>query len=237
MAGFTGRHEHLKQLDELLPEDGRRDTAIVISTITGTAGVGKTALAVHWGHRVSDRFPDGQLYVDLRGHAQGEPVRPIDALAQFLRSLGVPAGEIPTEESAASARYRSLLAERRVLVLLDNAAEPAQVRPLLPASPGCLVLVTSRDRLSGLVARDGARRLSLDVLGADEAQLLLERILGGERVAAEPDAAAELARMCSYLPLALRIAAATLLDHPAAPDRGSGCRAAPGPAVRPGDRR
>jgi DNA-binding SARP family transcriptional activator len=214
VAGFTGRHEHLKQLDELLPEQERRDTAMVISTITGTAGIGKTALAVHWGHRASDRFPDGQLYVDLRGHAQGEPVRPIDALTQFLRSLGVPAAEIPAEESAAAARYRSLLAERRVLVLLDNAAEPAQVRPLLPASPGCLVLVTSRHRLSGLAARDGARRLSLDVLGPDEAQLLLERILGGERVTAEPGAVAELARMCSYLPLALRIAAATLLDRP-----------------------
>ena len=214
VAGFTGRREHLKQLDELLPGGDRRETAVVISTITGTAGVGKTALAVHWGHRVSDRFPDGQLYIDLRGHAQAEPVRPIDALAQFLRGLGVPAGDIPAEEATAAARYRSLLAERRVLVLLDNAAEPAQVRPLLPASPGCLVLVTSRQRLSGLAARDGARRLGLDVLGADEAQLLVERIAGGERVAAEPGAAAEVARMCSYLPLALRIAAATLLDHP-----------------------
>ncbi|MEJ3747524.1 BTAD domain-containing putative transcriptional regulator [Actinomycetes bacterium KLBMP 9797] len=214
VAGFTGRREHLKRLDELLPEYASRDTAVVISTITGMAGIGKTALAVHWAHRVSERYPDGQLYLDLRGQAQGEPVRPIDALAQFLRSLGVPAGEIPAEESAAAARYRSLLADRRVLVLLDNAADPAQVRSLLPASPGCLVLVTSRHRLSGLVAREGARRLGLDVLGADEAQLLLERILGGERVAPEPDAAAELAQACSYLPLALRIAAATLLDHP-----------------------
>jgi tetratricopeptide (TPR) repeat protein/DNA-binding SARP family transcriptional activator len=215
VAGFTGRCEHLKQLDELLRDDGDRETAVVISAIAGTAGVGKTALAVRWGHRVSDRFPDGQLYVDLRGYARGEPVRPLDALTQFLRSLGEPAGEIPVEESAAAARYRSSLAGRRVLVLLDNAADAGQVRPLLPASPGCLVLITSRHRLSDLVARDGARRLSLDVLDVDEAQLLLVRILGGERVAAEPDAAAELARMCSYLPLALRIAAATLLDHPA----------------------
>nr|MDT0658495.1 BTAD domain-containing putative transcriptional regulator [Micromonospora sp. DSM 115978] len=214
VAGFTGRREHLKRLDELLPAHDHRVTSVVISTITGMAGIGKTALAVHWGHRVSDRFPDGQLYVDLRGHAPGEAVRPIDALAQFLASLGVPAGEIPTEGSAAAARYRSLLAGRRVLVLLDNAVDPAQIRPLLPASPGCLVLVTSRDRLSGLVARDGARRLSLDVLGADEAQLLLERILGGERTAAEPAATAELARVCFHLPLALRIAGAILLDHP-----------------------
>jgi DNA-binding SARP family transcriptional activator/tetratricopeptide (TPR) repeat protein len=214
VAGFTGRREHLKQLDELLPVRDQGDTAMVISTITGSAGIGKTALAVHWGHRVSDRFPDGQLYVDLRGHAPDGPVRAIDALTQFLRSLGVPAGEIPAEESAAAARYRSLLADRRVLVLLDNAAGPAQVRPMLPASAGCLVLVTSRHQLSGLAARDGARRMTLDVLGADEAQLLLERVLGGDRVAAEPDAATELARICSYLPLALRIAAATLLDRP-----------------------
>ncbi|GFJ84020.1 AfsR/SARP family transcriptional regulator [Phytohabitans houttuyneae] len=215
VSGFTGRREDLKRLDELLPDHDGRDTAVVISAITGMAGIGKTALAVHWAHRVAGRFPDGQLYVDLRGHAHDEPVRPIDALAQFLRSLGVPAGEIPGEEAAAAARYRSLLAERRVLVVLDNAAGAAQVRPLLPASPGCLVLVTSRDRLSGLVARDGARRLSLDVLGAGEAQLLLERILGGERVAAEAGAATELARACSYLPLALRLAAATMLDRPA----------------------
>ena len=214
VTGFTGRGADLKRLDELLPEHDQRDTGAVISAITGTAGIGKTALAVHWGHLVADRFPDGQLYVDLRGHAEGEPVRPIDALAQFLRSLGVAAGEIPAEESAAAARYRSSLAGRRVLVLLDNAGDPAQVRPLLPAGPGCLVLVTSRHRLSSLVARDGARRLRLDVLGAGEAQLLLERILGGERVASEPGFAAELARLCSYLPLALRIAAATLLDRP-----------------------
>lgn len=214
VAGFTGRREHLKQLDELLPVPDQRDTAMVISTITGSAGIGKTALAVRWGHQVADRFPDGQLYVDLRGHAPGEPVRPIDALAQFLRGLGVPAAEIPAEESAAAARYRSLLADRRVLVLLDNAAGAAQVRPMLPASAGCLTLVTSRHQLAGLAARDGARRMTLDVLGAAEAQLLLERVLGRDRVAAEPEAATELARICSYLPLALRIAAASLLGRP-----------------------
>ena len=209
--GFTGRQEQLKALDELLAGDR---TAVVITAIAGMAGVGKTALAVHWAHQVADRFPDGQLYVNLRGWAQGDPVRPIDALVLLLRGLGVPAGEIPTEEDVAAARYRSLLADRRALVLLDNAADAAQVRPLLPASAAGLVLVTSRDRLSGLVARDGARRLTLDVLGADEAHLLLAHILGADRVAVEAEATAELTRACSYLPLALRIAAARMIDHP-----------------------
>jgi tetratricopeptide (TPR) repeat protein len=209
---FTGRDEQLKWLDELLDAG---DGAAVLAVLAGTPGVGKTALAVHWAHRVRDRFPAGQLYVDLRGHARGTPVPAVEVLAQFLGSLGVPAEDVPADQAAAGARYRSLLADRRMLVLLDNAAEAGQVRPLLPASPGCLVLVTSRDRLSGLVARDGARRLGLDVLGADEAQLLLARILGAERVAAEPAGAAELARACAHLPLALRLAAANLLDHPA----------------------
>jgi tetratricopeptide (TPR) repeat protein len=208
---FTGRGEQLKRLDELLPDGG---TAVVVATITGTAGVGKTALAVHWGHRVAHRFPDGQLYADLRGHADGDPALPVEVLAHLLRGLGVPPEQIPVERDAAAARYRSVLADRRVLVVLDNARNAAQVRPLLPGSPGCLVLVTSRDRLSGLVARDGARRLALDVLPAEEASMLLARVLGVERVAAEPAAVDELARACAYLPLALRLAAATLIDHP-----------------------
>ena len=235
VAGFTGRREHLKQLDELLPERDHRDGAVVISAVAGTAGVGKTALAVHWAHRVSDRFPDGQLYVDLRGHAHGEPVRPIDALAQFLRALGVPAETIPTEESAAAARYRSLLAGRRVLVLLDNAADAEQVRPLLPAGPDCLVLVTSRQPA---VRPGGPRRrpsaCAWTCSAPTRRTLLLERILGGERVAAEPAAPPSWPRMCSYLPLALRIAAATLLDRPGREHRGSRRRTAPGRAVRPG---
>ncbi|WP_349338349.1 tetratricopeptide repeat protein [Plantactinospora sp. B6F1] len=209
--GFTGRRDQLKWLAELVAGDG---TPVVVAVIAGTAGVGKTALAVHWAHQVSERFPDGQLYANLRGYARSDPVLPVEALAQFLRSLGVPADEIPTEQESAAARYRSLLADRRVLVVLDNAADAAQVRPLLPAGAGSLVLVTSRDRLSGLVAREGARRLSLDVLGADEAHLLLARILGADRVAAEPDATGELARACSFLPLALRLAAAAVIDRP-----------------------
>ncbi|MFY1669963.1 ATP-binding protein [Plantactinospora sp. WMMB334] len=211
--GFTGRSDQLKWLDELATGGGTP----VLTVIAGTAGVGKTALAVHWAHQAAERFPDGQLYANLRGHAPGDPVRPIEALLQFLRGLGVPADELPTEEDSAVARYRSLLADRRVLVVLDNAANAAQVRPLLPAGAGSLVLVTSRDRLSGLVAREGARRLSLDVLGADEAYLLLARILGADRVAVEPDAAGELARACSFLPLALRLAAAAVIDRPGRP--------------------
>jgi tetratricopeptide (TPR) repeat protein len=211
---FTGRGDQLKQLDGWLPADG---APVAIAAIVGMAGVGKTALAVHWGHGVRDQFPDGQLYVNLRGSAHGEPTPPIKALSQFMRSLGLPAEEIPAEEESAAARYRSLLADRRVLVVLDNAADAAQVRPLLPASPGCLVLVTSRSRLAGLVARDGARLLALDVLDAGEAYDLLARVLGTERVAGESAAAAELTQACSYLPLALRLAAATLTYQPRRP--------------------
>jgi DNA-binding SARP family transcriptional activator len=213
-AGFTGRAEALAVLGELLAEHPGSAGPVVISAIAGTAGVGKTALAVHWAHRIADRFPDGQLYIDLRGYASGPPQRPVEALSAMLRSLGTPPEQIPADEAQAAALYRSRLADRRVLVVLDNAGSAEQVRPLLPGSPGCLALVTSRDRLAGLVARDGARRLSLDVLDAGEATELLTRLLGAERVRAEPDAAAELAKACAYLPLALRIAAANLTDHP-----------------------
>jgi DNA-binding SARP family transcriptional activator len=215
VAGFTGRAEHLKLLDELIPDASSGvATATVIAVIAGMGGVGKTALAVHWGHRVRDRFPDGQLYIDLRGYATGAPVRPVEALAQLLRALGVPSEQIPADAEAAAGRYRSQLADRRVLVVLDNAAGVDQVRPLVPASRGCMVVVTSRDRLSGLAARDGAVRLTLDGLTAEEARTLLARVLGAELVAAEPDAAAELARTCSYLPLALRVTAANLSNEP-----------------------
>lgn len=209
--GFTGREAYLKELDQLLPDDGR---AVGIAAITGPAGVGKTTLAIHWGHRVRDRFPDGELYVDLRGFAGGAPTRPVEALAQSLRALDVPPDQIPAEPVAAAGRYRSALAGRRMLIVLDNVASSEQARPLLPGEPGCVVLVTSRDRLSGLVARDGARRLSLDVLTLDESRTLLWRVLGAERVAAEPEAASDLAHACSRLPLALRIAAANLTNHP-----------------------
>ncbi len=211
VAGFTGRTNVLKTLDGLLADNPHGNPApVVISAIAGTAGVGKTALAVHWAHRVADRFPDGQLYLNLRGYAAAAPVRPIEALSALLRSLGTPPEQIPTDETQAAALYRTQLAGRRALVVLDNACSVDQVRPLLPGAPGCLVLVTSRDRLTGLVARDGATRLTLDVLTPEEAQALLSTLLGAERVEAEPIAGAELAQACAHLPLALRIAAAHL---------------------------
>jgi DNA-binding SARP family transcriptional activator len=218
-AGFTGRTEHLDQLDALLPDQGRDQGAaaagaVVIAAITGAAGVGKTALGVHWAHRAAGRFPDGQLYVNLRGWTAGPPLRPVEALAGFLPALGVPAGDVPTELEAASALYRSLLAGRRMLVVLDNARHPDQVRPLLPGSSGCMVLVTSRDQLVGLVARDGAMRVALDVLPEADAQTLLRRLLGDARVRAEPAAVADLTGLCGHLPLALRIAAANFAAHP-----------------------
>jgi DNA-binding SARP family transcriptional activator len=213
VAAFSGRQAALEQLDSHLPDQGERQSPAIV-LIAGTAGVGKTALAVHWAHRVRDRFPDGQLYVDLRGWAAGAPLRPIDALAGFLPALGVPAAEVPHQVEQAAALYRSLLAGKRVLIVLDNARSPGQVRPLLPASPGCAVVLSSRDQLRGLVARDGAVRLDLDVLAPREARTLLTRLLSAERVTAEPEAAAELVRLCGHLPLALRIAAANLSGRP-----------------------
>ena len=211
VAAFTGRDEQLKQLDALLPAGDRTGT---IGVVSGTAGVGKTALAVHWAHRVRDWFADGQLYVNLQGYAPAPPVRPIEALAGFLQALGTPAEAVPVEPERAAALYRTLLADKRMLVVLDNAHSAEQVRPLLPGSPGCVVLVTSRDRLAGMVARDGARPCTLDVLGPDEALTLLERVLGAERVQAEPRESAELVDRCARLPLALRIAAANLAFDP-----------------------
>jgi len=213
VASFTGRGDHLRRLDALL-NGGPTPSAVLISAIAGTAGVGKTALALHWAHRVSARFPDGQLYVNLRGYGAGPPVRPIDALARFLSALGAPADQVPADVEDAAALYRSWLANKRMLIMLDNASHADQVRPLLPGTPGCLVTVTSRDRLSGLVARDGAVRMSLDVLTPAESEALLAGLLGPDRVRAEPAAAARLARLCGHLPLALRIVAANLIAYP-----------------------
>jgi DNA-binding SARP family transcriptional activator/tetratricopeptide (TPR) repeat protein len=212
VPAFTGRDPELTELDELLSSAG--GGTIVVSAIAGAGGVGKTALAVHWAHRVRDQFPDGQIYVDLRGYALTPPMRTIDALALLLRALGVPAERLPVDVDEATALYRSRLAGRRILVVLDNAADPDQVRPLLPGNPACVVLVTSRSSLAGLVAREGARPLALGVLSPAEAYALLVRLLGDRRVAAEPAAARDLARGCAYLPLALRIAAAHLQSRP-----------------------
>ncbi|QSB14479.1 tetratricopeptide repeat protein [Natronosporangium hydrolyticum] len=217
VPSFTGREESLAALDKLLPDLAGTPAPVVISAVAGTAGVGKSALVVHWAHRVLDHFPDGQLYLDLRGHAAGAPLRPIEALSWLLRSLAVPAEQIPADPGPAAAMFRSTMAGRRMLVLLDNAADAGQVRPLLPGAPGCLVLVTSRAQLTGLVARDGARRLTLEVLTAAESTDLLRRLLGAERCAAEPGPVAALAAACAHLPLALRIAAADLDGQPRLP--------------------
>ncbi|MEU5193149.1 BTAD domain-containing putative transcriptional regulator [Streptomyces scabiei] len=212
-AFFTGRADHLARLDALLPASGEGPAGgSGICALTGPAGAGKTALAVHWAHRVRDRFSDGQLFVDLRGHSPEGPVRPVEALTRFLLALGVAAEALPGTPETAADLYRTLAAERRLLVVLDNAVDAEQVRPLLPGGPGSLVLVTSRDRLAGLAARDGARRIGVDVLSPEESRLLLHRTLGAERVDADPRAAADLAHACGHLPLALRIAAANL-DH------------------------
>ncbi|MEV0397184.1 BTAD domain-containing putative transcriptional regulator [Polymorphospora rubra] len=216
VAYFTGRTSQMDTLRAMLAES-RSASGPVISAITGMAGVGKTALAVHWAHRVRRQFPDGQLYVNLRGYSTASPVRESEALAGFLHALGVPAEQVPVDPGQAAALFRTMLDGRRMLLVLDNVATADQVRALLPGTPGCLVLVTSRDRLSGLVAVDGARRIDLDVLTEDEASTLLNRIIPTERVAAGSTEIAELAEVCARLPLALRIAAANLIDHPGEP--------------------
>ncbi|MBB5958599.1 DNA-binding SARP family transcriptional activator [Saccharothrix tamanrassetensis] len=210
-AGFTGRDVELRELDRLLTDVGNPPTALPVSVITGTAGVGKTALALHWAHRVRGKFGGGQLFADLRGHAAGPPAEPIAVLTRFLRALGVRAEEIPADVDEAAALYRSVLADRMMLVVLDDARDQAQVRPLLPGSDNCVVLVTSRTPLSGLVAGVGARSLPLDVLTGPEAEALLRTVLGPDRTGPVPD----LARLCARLPLALRIAAAYLSARPA----------------------
>jgi DNA-binding SARP family transcriptional activator/Tfp pilus assembly protein PilF len=214
---FTGRHAELAALTRMSGSHASgRGPAVVIPAISGTAGVGKTALAVHWAHLAAERFPDGQLYVNLRGYDPGEPMAATDALAGFLRALGVRGAEIPPEIDERAALYRSMLAGRRMLVLLDNARSADQLRPLLPGTAGCVAVVTSRDSLPGLVARDGAERLELDPLPlADAVEVLRTGI--GARVAAEQEAAETLARQCSMLPLALRLAAELAAAHPAVP--------------------
>jgi len=215
---FAGRAAELTALDQML-EDARQAAAgVVISAIGGTAGVGKTALALHWAHRVAGRFPDGQLYANLRGFdPSGRPADPADVLRGFLDALGVHPDRIHTDTEGLAALFRSLLADRTMLVLLDNAADVAQVRPLLPASPRCLVIVTSRRELSPLAAREGARLLSLDVLTEAEAAELLTARLGAGRATAEPDAVAELATLCARLPLALSVVVARAAAHPKLP--------------------
>ncbi len=208
LADFTGRAAALAALDELVPDPATPPGGpIVIAAIEGAGGIGKTTLALHWAHQVRDRFADGHLYVNLRGYGPGEPLEPAAALDQLLRDAGLPAEDIPAGLEARSALLRSRLASRRVLLVLDNARDAAQVRPLLPGSTG-MVVVTSRDQMRGLVARERAHRIDLAVLSGDEAVTLLKRLLPGRR---DPVARlAELARWCGYSPLALTLAAERL---------------------------
>lgn len=215
---FVGRTAELKSLSELLTQEAEAGGAVVISAIGGTAGIGKSALAVRWGHQHCDRFPDGQLYVNLRGFdPTGTPLPPADAVRRLLTALGVPGRSIPADPDEQAALYRSELAGRRLLIVLDNARDAEQVRPLLPGVPGCLVLVTSRNQLPGLIALQGALPLTLDLLTPQEARDLLVRRLGRERVATEEQAVNDLLQACARLPLALNMAAATAVLRPGHP--------------------
>jgi tetratricopeptide (TPR) repeat protein len=207
ISGFIGRADALVALAGM---PGGAPATI----ITGTAGVGKTALAVHWAYRIADRYPDGQLYLDLRGHAGDPMVPPTEALSLLLQSLDVPGERIPVDLHLQMGLYRSVLAGRRVLVVLDNVLDAAHVRPMLPSGPHSHALITSRDALTGLVAREGAARITLGTLSAANSIELLATHLGRDRVAAEPEATAEFADLCAHLPLALRIAAANLAGRP-----------------------
>jgi DNA-binding SARP family transcriptional activator len=215
---FVGRSAELARLTAVLDEMLESGGGTAIATISGTAGVGKTALAVHWSHLVADRFPDGQLYVNLKGFApSGKPLGPSAAIRGFLDALETPAEQIPVSLDSQIALYRSLLSDRRMLVLLDNARTSDQVLPLLSGGPGCLVLVTSRNKLTGLVAAHDAYPVNLDVLSADEARELLRHRLGPDLLADNPAATDELIELCAHLPLALSVLAAEVTARPARP--------------------
>jgi DNA-binding SARP family transcriptional activator/transcriptional regulator with XRE-family HTH domain len=214
----SGRHGELAMLSALTERDLRKTSGVVIAALTGMAGIGKTALAVYWAHQVADQFPDGQLFVNLRGSGPaGMPVMPTDAVRGFLTALGVLSARIPPDTDGQAALYRSLLADRRMLIVLDNALDAEQVRPLLPGSPGCLVLVTSRNRLTGLAAAEGAHLITPGVLTEAESRELLAVNLGAERVMAEHVAVSELIALCGGLPLALCDVAARAVARPGLP--------------------
>ncbi|GHJ48322.1 SARP family transcriptional regulator [Catellatospora sp. TT07R-123] len=211
---FAARDAELAELDLLVVEHA---SAVVISAIAGSPGIGKTTLAVHWAHTLSDQYPDGSLYVNLRGFdPNGRAVNPDEAVRGFLEALNVAPGQMPTTLEAKTGLYRSLLANRRMLILLDNARDAAQVRPLLPGTRGCLVIITSRSQLGSLVTAEGAVPLTLGLLTATDAIKLLSRRIGGERIAAEPEAAMEIVHRCAGLPLALALVAARAVARPQA---------------------
>ncbi|MGW3447150.1 AfsR/SARP family transcriptional regulator [Streptomyces sp. NPDC001076] len=220
-AGFVGRVDELARLDALLADLGRHPATAGVSALSGMGGVGKTALAVHWARQARPAFPDGQLYVNLRGYdPSGAPLPPDRALRGFLEALGVPAARVPESPDAQVGLYRSLLSGRRILVVLDNARDAGQARPLLPGAPGCLALVTSRAPLTGLAAAEGARLLALDLLGAEESRELLAARLGAARVAADAAAVDEIVVRCAGLPLALAVVAARVAARPDVPAAG-----------------
>jgi tetratricopeptide (TPR) repeat protein len=206
ISDFTGRSETVARLVKEIEEGETR-----IHLIDGMAGSGKTTLAVHVATRLAERYPDAQLFIDMHGHSERAPLSPAAALATLLRQLGVPSERIPVDLDDRVTIWRTELADRRALVLLDNAATAEQVAPLLPSGAGCLTLITSRRRLVGI---DEARPSSLPLLDPDEAVELLGQVAGEQRIAAEPDAAAEVVRRCGYLPLAIRLAGARLAHRP-----------------------
>ncbi|MFI9454720.1 ATP-binding protein [Amycolatopsis sp. NPDC052450] len=211
---FTGRADELAVLTSVLEAAAEQATTIVISAIFGTGGVGKTWLALHWAYQHLDLFPDGQLFVDLRGFApEGQPLSPSAVVRGFLDTFGVDPARVPAELEAQAALYRSILADKRMLIVLDNARDTKQVIPLLPASPGCAVVITSRDRLAGLVAAHGARPIPVDVFSAAEAREMLATRLGAGRLTAEPDAVDDLLACCGGFPLALSIVAGRAEAH------------------------
>jgi DNA-binding SARP family transcriptional activator len=207
---FTGRGAEMARIEELLEQQRSGATAVVVWAIAGKPGVGKTAFAIHVAHQLRDRYPHGQLYANLRG-TQAQPQDPSDVVAEFLRALGLAGAAIPEQLAERVRLYRTLLADRGILVVLDDAAEEQQVRPLLPASRSCAALVTSRGHLTGL---EGARHLDLEILSPEHALELLGKVAGSDRVAAELDAATMIARLCGHLPLALRVAGAKLATRP-----------------------
>jgi DNA-binding SARP family transcriptional activator/tetratricopeptide (TPR) repeat protein len=216
--GFVGRAEHLDLLDDVAARVDRQPTAVPVSVISGLPGMGKTTLAVHWGHRAAERFPDGQLYVNLRGFDPGGlPLEPAEAIRIFLDAFEVPRGRVPADPQAQAGLYRSLVAGRRLLIILDNARDAEQVRALLPGGAGCVVVVTSRDPLSGLVAGAGARPVLLGELSHPEAEQLLAQRIGGERLTAEPSATEAIINRSGRLPLALAVVAARAAIHPGVP--------------------
>ncbi|MBW4718837.1 ATP-binding protein [Saccharothrix obliqua] len=204
---FVNREVNLVALDAQVG-------VVPVSTIAGPPGVGKSALAVHWGHRVRGRFPDGDLYLDMHGYGPGTRVSGDQALDHFLRALNVPPDRIPGHVEARASLYRSLLDGKRVLVVLDNVTSVSQVRPLLPASPNCLAVITSRSRLSGLVVREGAVRMTLEELSTEESLELLRHIAGADLVDSDPPAARQVVGWCAHLPLALRIVGERLASRP-----------------------